>query len=89
MSKVTHIPFDDVFYFAEREFGIGWNDSNDLFFNNAFTYREIDYFEVEDHYLDLTKKEINELPNLQKANAITSMYIDSLGIKGDVYIDSK
>ena len=89
MLKVTHVPFDEVFDYASREFDISWNKANDLFFNNAFEYGQIDFFEIEEKYLELTKDEILQLSKIEKANAITSLYLSTLGIVGDIYIDSK
>lgn len=89
MPKVNHVPFDEVFNYATREFNISWNKANDLFFNNAFEYGQIDFYEIEEKYLDLTKDEILQLSKIEKANAITSQYLSTLGLTGDIYIDSK
>lgn len=91
-KKVIHITFDDVFYYADEHFGVGWDDANDLFFGNAFEYNQIDHVEIEEHYLELSVDEINSLSPHEKANAILSKFLDTIGIADDsdeIYIDSK
>ena len=33
--------FSDVFAFAQKAHGISWNTANDVFFDNAFEYRQM------------------------------------------------
>ena len=46
INKVTTVDFSDIFAYAEKEFGIGWNAASDVFFNNALTYQSYDDFKI-------------------------------------------
>jgi hypothetical protein len=77
-KRETVIPFDDIFNFATKEYGIGWNPCNDLFFGNAFEYREHSYIEYDGvDYVGCkaTRDSINDLDSLEKANAIVSHFM--------------
>ncbi len=40
-TVINRVGFDEVFYFAEKYFNIGWNDCCELFLNKMFTYGSI------------------------------------------------
>ena len=48
MEMVQQCGFDEIFNYAGTKYGIGWNDANDVFFNNAFRYGKKDSFYVND-----------------------------------------
>ncbi len=93
----TH--FSEIFHYAEKEFGIGWNPCNDLFFDNALDYKSYNEFHVGDILLyleldddngnrNLSKEEIMELDDYEKSHAIIHHFmvandIDEIFIEND------
>jgi len=92
IKKVAVIGFTEVFNYAKKNYNIAWNPANDLFFGNAFEYRQMESVDIELKYLPLTVEEVEALDDYKKANAILSKFLDSLSLPDDIdniYIDSQ
>ena len=86
--------FCEIFNYAEREFGIGWNPCNDLFFNdNALTYKSYNEYNV-DEILEnfaegeqeiFTKEEIHNMSDTKKTYAIIHHFMVANDID-DIFI---
>lgn len=65
MKKTTTVDFSEIFWYAEEEFKISWNDANDIFFREeVLTYKgydELDPDYLSEHFYDLSDKEIAAL----------------------------
>ena len=54
LTGVMRANFSDIFDYAEKEFSIGWNAANDMFFNNSLNYKsfnEYDINEITEYFL--------------------------------------
>ncbi len=86
--------FSEIFNYAERVFGIGWNPCNDLFFNdNALTYKSYNEYNV-DEILEnfaegeqdtFTKEEILNMSDKEKSYAIIHHFMVANDID-DIFI---
>ena len=102
MKNVKQCEFDGIFYFAEKVYGIHWNAANDIFFGNAFDYNTVSDFYIEDWhaYIDELDEEyekasdvpvdiVNAMSARDMSYVITSAYFESIGVTGEVQIDSR
>lgn len=48
LKQTNTIYFRHLFQFAEKEFGISWNDANDLFFDTVLPYKSYQEFILAD-----------------------------------------
>ncbi len=48
MKSEKTVNFSEIFEFAEKEFQIGWNQANDLFFNDVLIYKGFNRFYLGD-----------------------------------------
>jgi len=101
MKTLKIFEFDEIFYYAEKHYGIGWNECNDVFFGNSLEYGRhstvypgdwsayIDFeLEVKDKASDYTKDEVNAMTDNDKTYVILSAYFESLNIKdGEVLVE--
>ena len=98
---MNRVGFDEIFYFAEAEYGIGWNAANDVFFHNALTYGSYDEYEKDDviHFADIslqkgktienvTKEEILESTKRDQSYLIIGKYMLANNLD-NIFIDSK
>lgn len=87
------VPFDDIFYFAEKEYGIGWNPCNDLFFNHVFDYGQVSSVEYNGRdYSEgaVSLEELDGMSTTQKADAILSHFLFVNGLtSGNIEVDSR
>jgi hypothetical protein len=63
IKKVSRVEvdFSDIFEFAERDpWGIGWNEANDVFFNNTLDYKRYNDFYKGDLEYDLEERQKKE-----------------------------
>ena len=104
MKKVRQYDFCDIFHFALEKYGIHWNPCNDIFFGNAFEYRTVTDYYIEDFKgctdlwdkedtkekaSDYTKEEVLAMSKSDQSYLITSAYFESIGVSGEVQIDSR
>lgn len=92
MKQVTRneCDFDELFYFAEKHFNIGWNDCTRLFFDDQYIpykgYRDFDLEELESDllydkdggyfYLTETSKRVYEvIVDFMKSHKVTELRI--------------
>jgi len=102
MKTLKIFEFSDIFNFATNEYDIGWNECNDVFFNNSLEYQRhstvypadwkayisFDYLEAKDKASDYTKDEVKQMTDLDKSYVILSAYFESLNIKdSEVLVD--
>ncbi len=40
----NEVDFSDIFSYAEKKFGVGWNPANDMFFGHSLTYKSHDKY---------------------------------------------
>jgi hypothetical protein len=96
MKTLKVFEFDQIFYFAEKKYGIGWNECNDVFFGNSLDYGKHStvyphdwsaYIDLEiiakDKASDYSKNEIEAMSNIDKSYIILSAYFESLDITDD------
>ena len=87
---VNKVNFSEIFHYAEKEYGIGWNPCNDLFFKEGvLTYRNVDTIYFDERVLDcfypqditkedfakLTKEEILEFKGNKLAWCIIGKFM--------------
>jgi len=102
MKRLKIFDFADVFKFAEDNYGIGWNESNNVFFGNSLDYQRHTsvypgdwggYVSFEDDYIkdkasEYTKEEVAKMSDVDKSYVVLEAYLESLGITDDeVLID--
>lgn len=48
MKNVTRNEVDssEIFHYAKKKHGVGWNDANDMFFGNSLEYKSYDDFYI-------------------------------------------
>jgi len=93
--------FDEIFYFAEKEYGIGWNAANEVFFRSALTYGSYDEYNVDETIAycnisleegktieNITKEEILAASERDQGYLIIGKYMLAKGLK-EIFIDSK
>ena len=97
MKSVKQIEFDEIFYFAEKKYGIGWNPCNDIFFGNALDYGSVSDFCDWGAYIDpkvfgddknkkassFTKEEVLDMSDHDQSYVITAAYLESIGLEDD------
>lgn len=61
IEKKNIVCFSEIFYFAEKEYGVNWNRANDLFFHTILDYGKINEFYIKEleYDIDHYKKENN------------------------------
>ena len=70
MKSVKMVGFEEIFRFAEKEFGIHWNPANDLFFNTIFAYRSCTLIYTCDLACDISYfKYANTIAKIKKCKA--------------------
>jgi hypothetical protein len=101
MKIMKVFDFSDIFHYAEKHYGISWNECNDVFFNNSLEYQRHTTVYPNDWkgYVDLemtlknkasdyTKDEVKVMTDLDRSYVILSAYFESLGIKdNEVLVD--
>ena len=101
MKTLKIFEFDEIFHYAENEYGIDWNTCNDVFFGNSLEYQRhttvypadwaayIDLkLEVKDKASDYTKDEVNAMTGNDKSYVILSAYFESINVTdGEVLVD--
>ncbi len=101
MKTLTVVDFSDIFNFATKHYGIGWNECNDVFFGNSLEYGKhttaypsdwpeyIDLkIELKDKASDYTKEEVEQMSDVDKSYVILSAYFESLNIsESEVLVD--
>ncbi len=99
MKIVKQIGFSAVFKFAETQYGISWNVTNDIFFHNVLSYKSVTDFYMGEWQgntsfwkdetsfnikaSSFTKDEVLDMNDSDKANVILAAYLESLGLTGD------
>lgn len=96
MKTLKVFEFDKIFNFADKKYGIGWNECNDVFFGNSLDYGKHStvyphdwkayvslYEDFSKEASDYTNDEIKEMSNIDKSYVILSAYFESLGITDD------
>jgi len=96
MKTLKVFDFAAIFKFAEKNYGIGWNPCNDVFFGNVLEYGKhttvcpSDWIQYVDMSIpekskasDYTKEETNKMDDVSKSYIIVSAYFESLGITDD------
>lgn len=103
MKRVRVVEFSEIFNFADKNYDIGWNACNDLFFNDHIQYKSVTdiypeellfyvsfYKSVKRKAADYTKEEVSKMSNSDKSNIILSAFFDSKNIKtGKVMVDCR
>jgi len=101
MKELKVFDFAAIFKFAEENYGIGWNESNDVFFGNSLEYGRhttvypfdwssyMNFDELaKNKASDYTKEEVENMDDHDKSYVILSAYLESLNITDDeVLID--
>ena len=87
------IDFADIFRFADK-YGVSWNEANDIFFDNVFSYdRIVEYCGDWENYVsfykdvkatasDYTVDEVKVMSTEDKAHIITAVYMETLDLEG-------
>lgn len=102
VKSVIQVGFDEIFHFAE-EYGISWNECNDLFFNGVLDYQSItDYYiddwlgfvsfyeTAKDKASDYSVEEVKNMDKTDKCYVIINSFFEKQGItKGEVQIDCR
>ena len=91
MQNMQVYNFALIFKFAEDNYGIGWNDANDVFFGNSLDYGKHSevypgdwsaYIDLEaepkSKALDYTKEEVLAMDKADQSYIIVSAYFESL-----------
>lgn len=93
METLKVFGFTDIFHFAEKKYGIGWNECNDVFFGNSLEYNRHStiypsdwaaYIDLQltkkDNASDYTNDEVKVMTDYDKSYVILSAYFESLRI---------
>ena len=103
MKKVQQIEFSEIFHYAEK-YGIGWNEANDVFFNDPLQYGSVtnlyggnDWmgyvgFGVDEDpkpALEYTVEEVEAMDRNDQAWVIIGAYLNENNIEGDVQVDCR
>lgn len=90
---INETDFSEIFHFAEKEFGIGWNPCNDLFFGGPLTYQSFDDRELDElieytdeagsgrEIADYSKEEILKMRDNDKAWFILGKFMIANNVK--------
>jgi len=100
IKTIQQIDFDEIFFFAEKEYGINWNTCNDIFFGNSIDYNNVTDFEYiewqcymgfwkDESSFDIkassfTKEEVLGMTSPEQSYLIVAAYLESLGFKGSM-----
>jgi len=88
--------FGEIFHFAEKNYGIGWNPCNRVFFGNSLEYGKHTTvypgewgayinlnIELKEKASDYTREEVEKMNDIDKSYIILAAYFESLGVKDD------
>lgn len=101
MKTVKQYDFADIFNWVTDNYGIHWNPCNDIFFHNSLDYGSVtDWYPGEwNAYVgfenpkakagDYTREELDAMSNQDKSYILLDAYFESLGVTGEVQIDSR
>ena len=101
MKTLKIFEFSDIFHFADKNYGISWNECNTVFFGNSLDYQKHTtvypsdwggyvsfYKEARDKASDYTKEEVDAMNDLDKSHVILGAYFESLDIvDSEVLVD--
>jgi len=101
MKTVKQIEFSEIFHYAEK-YGVGWNEANDLFFNDPLQYGSVtdlyggddwrgytSFWEGDQKALDFTVEEVQAMDDTDKARVIIGAFLNENNIKGDIQVDCR
>ena len=80
LKQIYEVSFDQLFQYAEDNYGIFWNAANDLFFGTTLEYGQVcsvnkDSYCIKDN---LSKEQVLALPRVDKAYYIMNMWLNEL-----------
>jgi hypothetical protein len=87
-QKINKVGFDDIFYYAEKKFGVTWNRANDMFFNHSLDYHSYNEYSVGEVGDYTEGKPYEELTESEKGYFIINQYMIDKNLE-DIFIDSK
>jgi len=101
MKTVKQIGFSEIFHYAEK-YGIGWNEANDVFFNNVLEYGSVtdlyggddwagytDMWKDHKPALEYTVEEVQAMSTNDQARVIIGAYLNEHNIKKDIQVDCR
>ena len=97
MRELKVFDFADIFHYADKYYGIGWNSCNDVFFGNSLEYGRHStvypkdwtaYVSFSDVVLkplasNYTRLEVESMDDSDKSYVILSAYFESLDVPDD------
>ena len=97
MKTLKVYDFDSIFHYAEKHYGIGWNDCSNVFFGNSLEYGKhttvypkdwAAYVSFSDVMLrprasNYTRVEVESMKDDDKSYVILSAYFEFLGETAD------
>ena len=102
MKTVKQIDFDEIFHYAERKYGIHWNNANDIFFNSVLKYGSVttvyggddclgytSMYDEDKNSLDYTVEEVQAMNDNDKGYLIVAAYLSENNIKGEIQVDCR
>ena len=96
--------FDEIFYFAEKKYGIDWNTANDMFFRTGLikfneiyevqpaeqpSYIEYMYENKLNKSSDVPREVFDTLEKIDKARVILLAFGEAHGVTHDLLVNSR
>lgn len=85
---VTECDFSDIFHYAEKKFGIGWNPCNDMFFGYSLEYKSYNEYDLEDLLDNIIDQSYEELSFTDKGYYIIHQFMIDNNLKS-IRIDNR
>ena len=94
------LDFSDLFNWVTENYGIEWNECNDVFFGNSLTfgsYDEVccgdgisytDIYDIGKESWDLTKEEVMALSPSDRGYVLIDIYLKEKGIEEGIFLNN-